>query len=155
MEVEKVMMGKWHVRFMHLAAHVAKWSKDPSTQVGCVLVDDDRKVVGMGYNGFPRGVADGADRYADRSIKYPMVVHAEANAVLNAVASTRGTIAYVTHHPCADCMGLLIQAGVRSIITHQPDEGLAERFCESFKITRTMAEESGVPITFLEDLLDG
>ncbi|HEY7822706.1 MAG TPA: deaminase [Acidimicrobiia bacterium] len=149
------MMGKWHVRFLELAAHVAQWSKDPSTKVGCVLVDEQRRVVGMGYNGFPRGVADGKDRYEDRSIKYPMVVHAEANAVLNAVGSTRGTVAYVTHHPCADCMGLLIQAGVRAIITNRPDEGLAERFCDSFKITRTMSAESGVCITFLEDLLDG
>ncbi|ARB06154.1 deoxycytidylate deaminase [Dinoroseobacter phage vB_DshS-R5C] len=148
-------MLKWHLRFLDLADHVAQWSKDPSTKVGCVLVNDDRQVVGMGYNGFPRGVEDGADRYADRSIKYPMVVHAEANAILNAVGTTRGTIAYVTHHPCADCMGLLIQAGIRSIITHRPDEGLAARFCDSFAITKTMGTESGVPVTFLEDLLDG
>lgn len=146
------MSGKWHLRFLDLATHVAQWSKDPSTKVGCVLVNDTRQVVGMGYNGFPRGVADGADRYADRSIKYPMVVHAEANAILNAVGSTKGTLAYVTHHPCADCMGLLIQAGVRGVFTHRPEPGLAERFCDSFKITRTMAEEAGVPITFMEDL---
>lgn len=148
-------MGKWHKRFLELAAHVAQWSKDPSTKVGCVLVDDERRIVGMGYNGFPRGVQDTPDRYADRAIKYPMVVHAEANAVLNATSSTRGTVAYVTHHPCADCMGLLIQAGVRAVVTNQPDAGLAERFCESFKITRTMSAESGVPISFLEDLFDG
>lgn len=149
------MLSKWHVRMLDLAAHVAAWSKDPSTKVGCVLVNDYHQVVGMGYNGFPRGVADGADRYADRSIKYPMVVHAEANAILNAEGSTRDCVAYVTHPPCADCMGLLIQAGIRSIITHRPDEGLAERFCESFKITHTMGQEAGVPISYLEDFLDG
>jgi len=148
-------MIKWHNRFLDLASHVAQWSKDPSTKVGCVIVNDDRQVVGMGYNGFPRGVADGKDRYEDRSIKYPMVVHAEANAILNAVGSTRDCFAYVTHPPCAGCMGLLIQAGVRSIITHRPDEGLAERFRESFAITDTMAREARVPVTFMEDLTDG
>lgn len=142
---------KWHKRFAALAEHVASWSKDPSTKVGCVLVDEKRRVVGMGYNGFPRGVADGPERYADRSIKYPMVVHAEANAILNAVGDTQGTFAYVTHLPCADCMGLLIQAGIRSIITHRPDDALAERFRESFNITDTMSKESGVSISFMED----
>lgn len=148
-------MLKWHRRFLDLAAHVAAWSKDPSTQVGCVLVDDDRRVIGMGYNGFPRGVKDSADRYDDRPTKYAMVQHAEANAILNATRDTRGCVAYVTHHPCSNCTGLLIQAGVRSIFTHSPPPGLAERFADSFRIARTMAQESGVSITLLEELLDG
>jgi len=140
------MMEKWHRRFLDFAAHVATWSKDPSTQVGCVIVDDERRVVALGYNGFPRGVTDGKERYDDRPTKYAMVVHAEANAILNAVGDVKGATAYVTHHPCASCAGLLIQAGVRSIITTAPEPGIAERFADSFKTSRTMLQESGVSI---------
>jgi len=144
------MNEKWHRRFLALAAQVASWSKDPSTQVGCVLVNDKLQVVGMGYNGFPRGVADGADRYADRPTKYAMVVHAEANAVLNAVGSTDGAVAYVTHKPCASCSGLLIQAGIRSIITYPTPVGLAERFSDSFAVSDTMLGEAQVGFLELE-----
>lgn len=141
---------RWHRRFLDLAAHVATWSKDPSTQVGCVLVNDQQQVVGMGYNGFPRGVKDEQERYDDRPTKYAMVVHAEANAILNAVGSTRGTIAYVTHHPCASCSGLLIQAGIHCIITNPTPEGLAERFKDSFAVSKVMLSESKVAILELE-----
>ena len=145
-----MQLTTWDKRFLDLAHHVAQWSKDPSTQVGCVIVNPQRIVVGMGYNGFPRGVKDGADRYDDRPTKYAMVVHAEANAILNAVGSTRGTLAYVTHHPCASCSGLLIQAGVRAIITHPTPAGLAERFKDSFTAARTMLSEADVGVLELE-----
>ena len=141
-------MGKWAERFMTMAELVASWSKDPSTKVGCVLVDAQRRIVGMGYNGFPRGVADEADRYDDRPTKYAMVVHAEANAILNAVGDVKGCTAYVTHHPCADCAGLLIQSGVSSIITKRPDPGIQKRFCESFKHSQSMLDEAGVDLMF-------
>lgn len=139
-------MDKWDKRFLDLAAMVATWSKDPSTQVGCVLVDDHRRVAGMGYNGFPRGVDDSSDRYDDRPTKYLMVQHAEANAVLNAVGKTVGCTAYVTHHPCANCAGLLIQAGVRRIVTFSPAGGIAERFADSFAAASTMFQEAGVEL---------
>lgn len=138
------MSAKWDRRFVDLAAHVAKWSKDPSTKVGCVLVDPRRVVVGMGYNGFPRGVGDHAERLLDRPVKYAMVQHAEANAVLNASATVRGATAYVTHPCCANCAGLLIQAGVDRVVTARPDAGLAERFRDSFALARTMFDEAGV-----------
>jgi dCMP deaminase len=136
---------------MALADHVAQWSKDPSSKVGCVLVNDLRQVIGMGYNGFPRGVADTADRYEDRSLKYPMVVHAEANALLNATTETRGARAYVTHHPCADCTGLLIQAGISSIITNRPEDGFAERFCDHIRVSQIMLKEAGVSIAYIQE----
>lgn len=138
------MSAKWDRRFLDLAAHVAAWSKDPSTKVGCVLVDTQRIVVGMGYNGFPRGVGDHAERLHDRPVKYAMVQHAEANAVLNASVKPHGATAYVTHPCCANCAGLLIQAGVSRIVTTRPSAGLAERFRESFAIARSMLDEAGV-----------
>ena len=140
---------KWDLRFMALADHVATWSKDHSTQVGCVLVDDHRHVIATGYNGFPRGVDDCQERYEHRPTKYLLVQHAEANAVLQAVAPTRGSIAYVTHRPCASCTGILIQAGIARIYTREPAPAFAERFCDSFSASDAMLEDVGIPLVYL------
>ena len=138
------MDGKWDARFMDLAETVAQWSKDPSTKVGCVLANEQRQVVGLGFNGFPRGVNDFPDRYLDRPTKYLMVQHAEANAVLQAAAPVKGATAYVTHHPCSSCMGVLIQAGIKRVVTTKPGALLGQRFLESFHAAYVMAVEAGV-----------
>ena len=142
-------MNTWNNRFLELAKTIAHWSKDPSTKVGCVIVNDKRQVVGMGYNGFPRGVADHQCRLDDRPTKYLMVQHAEANAVLNATVAVDGCTAYVTHMPCASCAGILIQAGIKHIYTTQPTEGIAERFADSFAVTKIMLGETGIDLVFL------
>lgn len=135
---------KWDTRFLSLAEHVASWSKDPSTKVGAVLVDDNKRIIGLGYNGFARGVEDALPRYEDRPIKYQMVIHAEANALLNATNNVEGAHCYTSQRPCAPCMALLIQAGIRYILSPPPPVGLAERLSESFSIASEMAHEAGV-----------
>ena len=134
----------WDLRFLRMCDLVAGWSKDPSTQVGAVLVDGKRRVIGVGYNGFPRGVQDHPTRLGDRAKKYLYVQHAEANAVLQATASTEGATAYVTHHPCSNCAGLLIQAGIARVVTRVPGEDLNARYLESFHAARVMFGEAGV-----------
>src|ERR1043166_7175104 len=84
------MSEKWDKRFLNMAALVSSWSKDPSTQVGAVIVDDQRVVVGTGYNGFPRGAAARPERDAERETKYKMIARAEANAVYAAGSRARG-----------------------------------------------------------------
>lgn len=133
-----------HQRFLELALHVAHWSKDPSTKVGCVIVNPNRVVVGMGFNGFPRGVEDTPERYENRPLKYMMVQHAEANAIFNATTSVQGCTAYVTHPPCCNCGGALIQSGIIGVHTFEPEPGIAERFAESFATTEMMFQESRV-----------
>lgn len=135
---------KWNKRFITLAEHISSWSKDPSTQVGCVIVNDKCLVVAMGYNGFPRGVSDTADRLNDRPTKYLMVQHAEANAVLNATGPLDGATAYVTHPPCANCAGLLIQAGVTKVLARHCKPELTEIFAKSFNASVAMFSEAGV-----------
>lgn len=142
-------MANWDARFLRLAFEVAGWSKDPSTKVGAVLVDADRRVIGLGFNGFPRGVDDSSYRLNDRPRKYLRTVHAEANAVLNAVASTKGATAYVTHHPCAQCAGVLIQAGAVRIVCPYPEGGFAERFEESILTSREMLHEANVTLDYV------
>lgn len=106
---------KWINRFYDLARLVSTWSKDPSTKVGTVIVNERKLVVSLGYNGFPRGVDDAAERYEDRELKYAMIVHAEANAILNAVADVQGCTMITTRFPCSECTKLIVQAGVAKI----------------------------------------
>ena len=140
------MDKKWDMRFLEMAELVASWSKDPSTQVGAVIVrPETRVVVGVGYNGFPRGVPDSEEHYNDRKEKYPRVVHAEANAILSASSSVRGCHIYVTRLlPCADCAGFIIQSGIKEVITDC--SGDAYRWAEQHNIAMDMFGHSGVTV---------
>ena len=117
------LVAKWDNRFMALARHIAMWSKDPSTKVGSVIVDSKRRVIAHGYNGFPRGVDDSAERYGDRQMKYAHVVHAELNAVLNAVLprELEGATLYTTLEPCSGCAKAIIQAGIGRVVLPNRD----------------------------------
>lgn len=134
-------MNKWTDRFLALAEHVAQWSLDPRTKVGCVIVDDKKRVVSIGYNGFPRGVSDNAARYSDRETKLLFVAHAERNALDNAPLSVEGCSMYVPLMPCNECAKSIIQKGIAKVVTYRPekDDG---RF--NWKITRQMFKEAGV-----------
>lgn len=135
------MNKKWDRRFLDLAEHVALWSKDPSTQVGCVIADDNRRVVALGYNGFPKGIEDTDERLNDRQTKYQHMVHAELSAVANANISVRGCTVYVSLSPCVECMKLLITHGIKRIVAPMPSEEILERWGESIKLGEAMADE--------------
>ena len=110
-------MNKWDKNFLELAKTVSTFSKDPSTKVGAVIVDDDNRVISIGYNGFPKGLKDD-HRLDNRDLKYDMVVHAEANALLFANAPTKGCTIYTwPFQPCSRCASLIIQAGIRRVVT--------------------------------------
>jgi dCMP deaminase len=110
----------WDEYFMGVAILSSKRSKDPSTQVGACIVNKDKKIVGIGYNGFPHGVDDDLfpwgkeGSYVDT--KYPYVVHAEPNAILNSTSSLVGCSIYVTLFPCCECAKLIIQSGIKEIV---------------------------------------
>lgn len=110
----------WDEYFMGLAHLSAKRSKDPSTQVGAVIVSNDHRVVGIGYNGFPNGCSDDEfpwDREGEfAQTKYPFVVHAELNAILNSNADLRGCSIYVSLFPCNECAKAIIQSGISRIV---------------------------------------
>lgn len=126
---------------------MASFSKDPSTRVGCVITNDRNQILSLGFNGFPRGVVDD-DRLHDRTTKLRMVVHAEANALLNASCSLRDSIAYIyPFMPCSNCAGLLIQAGVKRVVSIMNDN---PRWQESFKLTRKMFAETDVELVLYD-----
>lgn len=137
----------WDARFLALAELVASWSKDPSTQTGCVIVRPDRSLASVGYNGFPRGVEDRPERLADRPTKYALTVHAEANAVIAARAGLDGCTAYVyPWPPCASCAGVLIQAGIRRVVAPPATEEQQARWGESFTAASFMFDEANVAL---------
>ena len=139
-------MADWDGRFLGLAAHIAAWSKDPSTQVGCVIVGPDREVRSTGFNGLPRGIADTEARLTNRERKYPLISHAEENAIMHAArvgVSLKGCVAYVTWPPCSRCARSLIQSGVREIVYPEGCE-IPERWREDFDISSAMIEEAGL-----------
>lgn len=105
----------WDNYFMNIAEAVAQRSKDPSTQVGCVIVRSGNKPVSFGYNGFIAGCDEQQMSY-ERPLKYMLMVHAEMNALIFAQRSLEGCKAYVTNAPCENCLKHLLQAGVREII---------------------------------------
>ena len=134
---------KWDQRFLELAKLVSSWSKDPSTKVGAVIADD-RKIISVGYNGFPEGVLDTHERYHDRELKYKYMVHAERNALLFANTSVKGMTLYTyPFMPCSECAGMVIQAGIKRVVTLINTN---ERWQESFKITTNMFDEAGVKL---------
>ena len=142
---------KWDKRFLALAEHIAQWSKDPSTKVGAVIVDKDKRVVGMGYNGFPRGVEDTEKRYNDRPVKYAMVVHAELNAILNAKSSVEGCTIYVwpqfvTDAPptCEECAKAIIQSGIKRVVGSNPGIRDGSAWTDGIKLAQQMYKEAGV-----------
>lgn len=116
-------MPKWRQRFMDLAELVATWSKDPSTKVGCVIVHPDQSIAGLGFNGFPRGMSDAPELYADRETKYKRVIHAEMNALITMGFGAAGCIAYVTHEPCWSCAAVLIQADLGAVVYRHSRSG--------------------------------
>ncbi|MGM9971977.1 MAG: deoxycytidylate deaminase [Anaeroplasmataceae bacterium] len=112
----------WEEYFMGVACLSAKRSKDPNTKVGACIVNTKKRIVGIGYNGLPCGCNDmdfpwGNDQNSDLlETKYPYVVHAEPNAILNSLEKLDDATLYVTLFPCNECAKLIIQSGIKRIV---------------------------------------
>jgi dCMP deaminase len=136
----------WDTYFMGIAQLSSKRSKDPKTQVGACIVSPENKIVGIGYNGFPKGISDDVFPWKDQGdfleTKYPYVVHAEANAILNASQNLKDCKLFVTLFPCNECTKLIIQSGIKELIyVSNKDEG------KDFQIaSRKMLEKAQVKL---------
>ncbi|WP_323617161.1 dCMP deaminase family protein [Erysipelothrix rhusiopathiae] len=134
----------WDEYFMGLAHLSALRSKDPSTQVGAAIVHQQKKIVGIGYNGLPTGLSDDAfpwEREGDfQTTKYAYVVHAELNAILNATQSLQGCTIYVSLFPCNECSKAIIQSGIKEIVYE--DDKYAET--DAVLVSKRMLDAAGV-----------
>ena len=125
-------------RFMFNAALIAERSKDPCTQVGSVIVNNDQRIVAEGYNGMCIGISDdlglwGKGNPDPMENKYMYVVHAEANAITRADMDCTGFTMYCTHFPCHECAKLIIQKRIKKVVYNkewgaEKDTGMVSRF---------------------------
>lgn len=136
----------WDEYFMGVALLAAKRSKDPNTQVGACIVDSNNVILTTGYNGFPQGCSDDDfpwDREGEIT-KYPFVVHAELNAILNASGkSLRGSRIYVALFPCNECAKAIIQTGISEVVY------LSDKYADTpgTKASKMMLRAAGVTLT--------
>lgn len=139
---------------MKLAREISTWSKDPSSKIAAVIVNEDRHILATGYNGFPKGIADTEDRLNNREEKYPRIVHAETNCLMNALysgVSVRGATMYIYGlPPCPDCTKLIIQSGVKRIVMSPDPYVKVTNWTEKWdKLSKPMFEEVGdISITY-------
>lgn len=137
----------WEEYFMGIALLSAKRSKDPSTQVGACIVDEDNKVVSIGYNGMPRQVDESQltwEKGEYLNNKYLYVCHAEFNAILNIRngSSLKGCTVYVTLFPCNECAKAIIQTGIKKVVY------LSDKYSESIsdRASRKLFALAGVEV---------
>ena len=128
-------------------------SKDPNTQVGCCIVNQNKKIVAVGYNGMPMGCNDkdfpwDVKEGSLENTKYAYVVHAELNAILNSTQQLCGCTIYVSLFPCNECSKAIIQSGIKEIV-YADDKYFGT---PSFIASRRMLEASGVKVRQVKDI---
>jgi len=135
---------EWNSWFLGLAQYISTASKDPSTKVGAVIVDEERRVVSLGYNGLPRGIEDTKERLENRDLKYKIIVHAERNALLFARGSIKGCTIYTyPMMPCAVCASMIIQSGIKKVVAPKSDN---PRWIQDMELSTKLFEEAGVVV---------
>ena len=145
----------WNDHFLAQAFITSLRSPDAQTKCGCLLVDRDNKIIlGQGYNGFPRGLDD-KELPRTRPDKYPWMIHAEVNAILNCCQRPKNSIAYITTAPCFNCLLLMWQAGVKEIIyaKNGPKPNMIDN-AEYRKLTTKFIEMSEIKIEGVTANLD-
>ena len=143
----------WDEYFMGVAKLSSLRSKDPSTQVGCCIVNENKKIVAVGYNGMPLGCNDNEFPWSVKegsleNTKYAYVVHAELNAILNSTQQLKGCTIYVSLFPCNECSKAIIQSGIKEIV-YADDKYFGT---PSFIASRRMLEASGVKVRQIKDI---
>lgn len=144
------------LRFLPIAAAVAKMSKDPRTKVGAVVVSDDGTILSVGYNGFPRGVNDDPLRYADREVKLRLISHAESNAIAQAArhgVRLEGASLIVTAlYPCSSCAKQIIQSGIKRVLTPAVHSAVAHAdWAREAEVSQLLFTEAGVNVVLYEE----
>jgi len=141
---------KWDLRFLEMAKLVSTWSKDPSTKVGSVIASEKR-VVSIGFNGFPTSMNDAEDLYNIREEKYSRIIHAEMNALLFSKESVQGCTLYTWPFlSCDRCFVHMVQAGITRFVAMKPTLDQNERWGIALERVRKYAIETNVSILELD-----
>jgi dCMP deaminase len=146
---------KWCKRFMRLAKEVSTWSKD-THKVGAVIVNGKKQIIGLGYNGFAKGVLDTKSRIDDKELKRLYTIHAEENAILNTYENnTENTSIFIYGYPpCVHCTSLIIQAGIKDIYFYSPSTDISEYWKTNLDLAKQIALEVKLNYINLKDIFN-
>ena len=136
------------LKFLKLAKYFANLFSKDTTKVGCIFIDKDNySILSCGYNGFIRGAPEPKERW-ERPTKYDYVLHGEMNTITNAARcgiKLENSIAFVTMFPCNDCMKALLQVGISTLVSVEPNL-TDSKWSDSFKISQIMIKESNLEV---------
>jgi dCMP deaminase len=142
--VPETDQNEWDFRWLELTRAFAQFSKDPSTKVGAVIVNDKNRMVGHGYNGFPRGIYDDPGLLSNREEKLLRTIHAEHNAILNAESPVEGATLYTWPlPPCMACALVIIQKDIHRVVS--PSE-YSEKWKDSVAKADALFKEANIEI---------
>ena len=145
------MYNKWDNRFIEMANLISTWSKDPSTQCGSVIVDKNKRIISLGFNGFPQNTNDDPELYENREEKYRRVIHAEKNAIMFAKCDLNNCTMYVVPMPpCSQCTGMIIQSGIKRVVTIHPTLDQKERWSKDIITTESMFKEANIVMDYIK-----
>ena len=139
----------WHAYYLAVCRSVALRSKDPTTQIGCIIVGPAHEIRSTGYNSFPRGINDYVSQRLGRPEKYLWFEHAERNAIYNAARAgtpLQGCTIYVEVIPCMDCARAIVQAGIVRVVVDadRMRQYSSKRYDSEFKKVKVLFKEAGI-----------
>jgi dCMP deaminase len=148
---DKRAVPNWDEYYLKVCRVIASRSKDPATQVGCVIVGPAHEIRSTGYNSFPRGIRDDVPERLERPEKYLWMEHAERNAIYNAARAgtpLEGCTIYIEIMPCMDCTRAIVQAGIREVVIDagRMNQYASEYYDQHFRSARVLLEEAGIAI---------
>ncbi len=141
----------WDQYYLEICKVVAARSKDPNTQIGCVIVGPAHEIRSTGYNSFPRGIRDNVAERLERPAKYLWMEHAERNAICNAARAGTATEActiYVEIMPCMDCARAIVQAGITQVVisASRMAQYSSEYYNQHFGLVEVLFSEAGIGV---------
>ena len=150
MEIMRPIPG-WDQYYLDICKVVATRSKDPNTQIGCVIIGPNREIRSTGYNSFPRGIRDDVPERLVRPTKYLWIEHAERNAICNAAragTATEGCTIIVEIMPCMDCARAIVQAGITAVVisAERMKQYSSDHYDQHFSLVECLFREAGVSV---------
>jgi dCMP deaminase len=141
----------WDQYYLDICKVVAARSKDPNTQIGCVIIGPNHEIRSTGYNSFPRGIRDDVPERLVRPTKYLWIEHAERNAICNAAragTATEGCTIFVEIMPCMDCARAIVQAGITEVVVsgERMAQYSSEYYNEHFGMVEVLFREAGIGV---------
>jgi dCMP deaminase len=141
----------WDEYYLNICSVVATRSKDPNTQVGCIIAGPAHEIRSTGYNSLPRGIRDDLAERLERPSKYLWMEHAERNAIYNAArcgTTLEGCTIYIELMPCMDCARAIVQAGIREVVVSRErmSQYSSEYYNEHFRMVEVLFEEAAIKV---------